>query len=351
MAKKAKSKHVLVIRLSAMGDVAITVPVIIALKENHPEIEITVLTKPHFTSIFHGIHGISTIGAEVNGEHKGFFGLWKLFKSLKGASITHVADLHNVLRSKILSFFFKCHGIEVATLNKGRAEKRALTRTKNKRFVQLKTTIERYREVFQDLGITLLSVQDGFLPKPKLSESAKKFFSKKNYQCVGIAPFAAHNSKMYRLDLMEQVIRQLILKGDYNILLFGGGKNEIEQLKSFESRFDGNVQSIAGKLNFDEELALISHLDVMLAMDSGNGHLAANYGIPVITVWGVTHPFAGFSPHHQPPKNAILPDGIRYPLIPTSVYGNRCPEGYEDAIDSIAPNTIVKRVLEVLGES
>ena len=58
-------------------------------------------------------------------------------------------------------------------------------------------------------------------------------------------------------------------------------------------------------------------------MDSGNGHLAAMYGIPVITVWGVTHPYAGFAPFLQPEENSITADREQFPLIPTSVYGNK----------------------------
>ena len=65
---------------------------------------------------------------------------------------------------------------------------------------------------------------------------------------------------------------------------------------------------VAGKLSFSEELDTISNLDCMISMDSGNAHLAAMYGVKVITIWGVTHPFAGFAPFHQPKEYSLLPD-------------------------------------------
>ena len=86
----------------------------------------------------------------------------------------------------------------------------------------------------------------------------------------------------------------------------------------------------------------------MLSMDSGNGHMAAMFGTPVITIWGVTHPYAGFAPFNQPESNSLLPDLTQYPKIPTSVYGNKYPEAYQNAIRSISPESVLKKIDEVL---
>ena len=52
MDKKGKPVHILVIRLSAMGDVAMTIPVLSAVLDAHPEVRFTVLTKKTFCSYF-----------------------------------------------------------------------------------------------------------------------------------------------------------------------------------------------------------------------------------------------------------------------------------------------------------
>jgi ADP-heptose:LPS heptosyltransferase len=98
---------------------------------------------------------------------------------------------------------------------------------------------------------------------------------------------------MYPFSKMKKVIE--ILSKQYNVVLFGGGSEEVEVLKSLESSFV-NVRSAAGKLRLEDELQLISNLDLMVSMDSGNAHLAAMLGIPVLSLWGVTHPFTGFAP-------------------------------------------------------
>ncbi|MFT6138682.1 MAG: ADP-heptose:LPS heptosyltransferase [Salibacteraceae bacterium] len=108
------------------------------------------------------------------------------------------------------------------------------------------------------------------------------------------------------------------------------------------------MTSIVGKLTLTEELELISNLDIMLSMDSGNGHLAAMFGLPVITLWGVTHPFAGFAPFGQAEGNSILSDREQFPFIPTSIYGNKFPAGYEEVMKTIEPKTVVAKIIDLL---
>jgi ADP-heptose:LPS heptosyltransferase len=258
-----------------------------------------------------------------------------------------VADLHNVIRSKIITRFFKFHGINVVTIDKGRSEKKALTRKKNKDFNQLKSTHQRYADVFSDLGFSIDLEHFKTFPRKKINQNTQNFIGRSTQKWIGIAPFAAFKSKMYPVEMMEKVIHKLNEKGKFRILLFGGGSNEIQAMKMLDSKYKSAV-NISGKLNFKEELELISNLDLMVSMDSANGHIAALFKVPVITIWGVTHPFAGFAPFGQPKENQILACKKEFPLIPTSVYGNKYPKGYEKAIESISPESIIKKILELL---
>jgi ADP-heptose:LPS heptosyltransferase len=85
-------------------------------------------------------------------------------------------------------------------------------------------------------------------------------------------------------------------------------------------------------------------------MDSGNGHIAAMLGVKVLTIWGATHPYAGFVPFHQPIENSLIPDRNQFPGLPTSIYGNKKVAGYENAMRSIAPTKIVSRVQSLLED-
>lgn len=332
-----------------MGDVAMTVPVISALVEQHPHIKVTVLTRAFFSPLFSKLNNVTVYEADVKGKHKGVFGLWKLYKELKGLHVDMVADLHNVLRSNILRLFFRLGSIPFVQVDKGRAGKKALTSLTHKVFEPLKTTHQRYADVFGNLGIPIDLEKARLLPKKALSISTKELVVGKEQKWIGIAPFAAFEGKMYPLDLMEKVVCTLNENKAYKILLFGGGEKERIILNQWTDNYPNSI-NLVSKLTFEEELALISNLNLMLAMDSGNAHLAALFGIPTLTLWGVTHPYAGFYPFRQDPQNALLADKEQFPLIPTSVYGNKYPPGYENAMRTIAPEDVLSKIEEILNK-
>ncbi len=324
-----------------------TVPVIMALVHQHPQLKITVVSRIFFKPIFQNIPNVDFFPVYVHHEHKGFLGLFRLYKDLKSKGIIEIADLHNVLRSKVIRTLFAMRGTKTAYVDKGRAGKTALTRAENKIFKQLPTMFERHAKVFEQLGYPIDLSHPVFIKKQNLDletihltgdipkEEAAKW--------IGIAPFAQYDSKVYPLDLMQQVIDKLAENATYKILLFGGGKKEIGLLDSLSNQRE-NVINCAGKINFKQELQLISNLDLMLSMDSGNAHIAAMFGVKVITLWGATHPFAGFSPFHQPLENTLGPDRNLFPKLPTSVYGNKKVEGYESAMRTILPATIIEKI-------
>ncbi|APG60820.1 glycosyltransferase family 9 protein [Christiangramia salexigens] len=344
---KDKGPHILVIRLSAMGDVAMVVPVLSVLVHTYPNLQVTVLTKAFFRPLFSFLPNVVVYEADVKGVHSGVLGLGTLARELRDEEVDVVADLHDVLRSNVLKSIFYFYGIPFKQINKGRAEKKALTRENNKEFRQLKSTHERYAEVFKELGFPIDLAEYQPPIKRKLLPRVHDIVGKNSRKWLGIAPFAQHKGKTYPKDLMEKVVEALSENGKIKIILFGGGKSEKKQLKKWEDKYE-NCLSVVGKLSFAEELSLISNLDAMLSMDSGNAHLAAIYGIPVISLWGLTHPYTGFKAFNQPMENCILSDIDRYPMIPTSVYGKKIPEGYEDVMRSIPPDTVIKKILEVL---
>ncbi len=334
-------KNILVIRLSAMGDVAMTVPVLSALNQKYPDLGITVLTRAFFAPFFRDLPNVSVFFADVKGKHKGVFGLYKLARELNKINTFYaIADLHNVLRSQILRKLVNSK--RLVTIDKGRIDKKALV--KGSIFKQLKTTHQRYADVFEVLGFPLDLSNPVFPEKSSLSNKLQTLLNLGSKKIIGIAPFAAHQGKMYPLDLMQEVIKTL--SKDYKIILFGGGQKEIAVLNNFENSFK-NVVNVAGKLSLDEELDVISNLGVMLSMDSGNAHIAAMLGVKVVTVWGVTHPYAGFTPFNQPEDYALLADRNKYPKIPTSIYGNKYPEDYEKASGSISPKSIVDKIEKI----
>lgn len=339
-----KEYHLLVIRLSAMGDVAMLVPVVVALTQQYPQLHLHILTQGLFASFFTDLPRVRVHVVEKRGKHRGLPGILRLAKEIPDR-IDAIADVHNVLRSKILRRVLSMKGLKNHSLDKGRAEKKALTSTHHKVFKPLKSTHQRYAEVFSQLGFPVqLKPTHCKAKQPLPSPLRDQLQLGESEFLLGFAPFAAHRSKRMSVPKIEWLLQEI--KAEFPkhvVLLFGGGNKEIEDLTVLAERFS-NCKLIAGQFSFEDELNLIANLQLMLSMDSSNGHLAAMFGVPVLTFWGGTHPYAGFAPYLQPPENQFVPDLEKYPLLPISIYGNKMIEGYEDVMDSINYSLVIQRI-------
>jgi ADP-heptose:LPS heptosyltransferase len=331
-------KHILAVRFSAMGDVAMTVPVIKAVLNQNPELTITFVSRPEFAEFFKGIPRLTYFPADLNLHYKGFAGIIKLFRMLKkNAQYTALADLHDNLRTKVLRKLFRLSGLTYAYIDKGREDKKLLTRFPNKILKPLKLTTERYADVFKKIGFQV-ELDHQLIKKPQqLTGEILAITGKKTNTWIGIAPFAKHKGKIYPLDRTEEVIKSLNNK-NVSLFLFGGSLLEEEICLQWQQKYN-TVTSLVRRITMEQELAVISQLDVMMSMDSAGMHLASLEGIPVVSVWGATHHFAGFLGYGQS-ENNIIADDIE--CRPCSIYGNKpCFRKDYACLYNIRPETIV----------
>jgi len=336
---------VLILRFSSLGDVAIMIPVLRALSKTYPEVDFKVASRPKMAPLFDEFINIDFIPFDIDNNYKGFMGVFKLFKILKQYKPTHIADLHFVLRTRVVSLLFKILGYKVKSIDKGRRQKRALTRIYNKHFEPLTPTVFRYSKVFSKLGFSVDITKNDSLHNNSLPVKLRDIFYTDKKKWIGIAPFASFVGKTYPLDLMQQVI--VFLQREHKIFLLGAGEKE-ENLLEVWTKAYSNCWNAAKELEFKEQLMAFPFLDLMISMDSLNGHLASNAGIPVITLWGQTHPYAGFAPFGQPEDYSICVDRNQYPGTPTSIYGKDIPKGYENAFRTVSPKVVIEKALEAL---
>ena len=331
-------------RFSAMGDAAMTVPVLQALATQHPDLRITMLTRTRFVPMFEWLPSNVQVKGIDFANYDGIIGLTKLYNLLKKGNFDAVADLHDVLRSKYLRTCFAMSGKKVAVVDKGRKEKKALI-GHSQDGASLPLMTERYAETFRALGLPI-DLSTACHPNLRQESFAalthavgKKQASEK---WVGVAPFAAHPQKIYPLEKMGQVVHELAKNG-CKVFLFGAGKKEADILSAWEQ--DG-VVSVCGKLGgLKNEMLLMSQLDLMISMDSANMHIASIFGIPVLSIWGATHPKAGFTGYGQTPDNEIQLD---MPCRPCSIYGKKECQFGDLRCMSIAPNIIVEKAIRQL---
>ena len=337
----ARPKHLMIFCFSDMGDAAMLVPVLRCLYAQNQHIKLTLVTRDRLAPIFQEFSELQLKTADFKGTHKGLKGLYRLSKALKQSQPNRIADLHHNLRSRILRLFFRLSFTRIKSINNGYADRKRLTHPTKKTMKPLTPQHYRYVEVFSRLGFPIDLEQHEFPPKPALPKSSLAIDLPADRKWIGIAPFAAHPGKEYPLDLMQKVVGYL--QQEHSVFLFGDGPEEATQIHVWAKAYP-HVVSQALEMPFADQLDLLANLDVILSMDAANGHLAANYGVPVITLWGMTHPFLGVSPFGQ--NNHLLPDREKYPKIPTSTDGKVLPKGYEDAMRSISPEAVIEKVLE-----
>jgi ADP-heptose:LPS heptosyltransferase len=342
--------RVLVIRLSALGDVAMLIPVLYSVAKYYPEDEFLLATKSPLLPIFeHRPDNVRVIPVFSKDKHKGLKGLFRLIRELSAEQIDLVADTHDVLRSQQIRRYFRLKGKKVKVIDKGRREKWKLTCRRHKNLHPLKTSIERYHDVFKALGYDFpVDFQSIFEYGGKDFSSIEHVVGKKEGTRIGIAPFAKHKGKSYPLEKMEEVLKVLAARPQTTIFLFGG-KEEEEHLETWAKKYEHTI-SVAGHFSFSSELLVMSYMDVMLTMDSGNMHLASLVGVPVISVWGSTHPYTGFYGYRQHPDNCISVDTL--PCRPCSVFGDKkCSRKDYACLQEIAPERIVEGIERQLGKS
>lgn len=339
-------------RFSAMGDVAMLAPVAASLAGQYPNLRITVLSKPYARVLFEGISpNLGFMEADLENENHGIHGLNVLYRRLQAKHFTAVADMHDVLRTKYLRMRFGIDQYRVEHIDKHRAEKRMLCAKGHKEGHQLPTVFESYADVLGRLGYPVKPDFRSLFPPAggNIRLLPPAIGEKKNLQqWIGIAPFAAHTGKIYPLGKMRTVIEILCRRHpSCRIFLFGGGENEHKVMDGWEKEFGQCTNASARTSGLLQELILMSHLNVMLSMDSANMHLASLAGTAVVSVWGATHPYAGFMGWNQDSGNAIQ---LPLPCRPCSIYGKRpCHRKDYACLHGITPEMIADKIDKVLN--
>ena len=321
-----------------------TIPLLYSLSESYPEHRFIFVSRERFGQFFiDKPENLDFIGINLD-NYKGIRGLYRLYRELSAQKPDMFADLHDVLRTKILRTYFRLFGgVKVKSIDKGRKEKRALTKESNSQKRQLKSTFERYRDVFTRLGLPFTPQFVSLFKEGKgnIEEFYTTLPHKGDDRWVGIAPFARHKGKIYPLEKMEKVVEILSKQEKIKLLFFGNGPEEEKIINNWCNRYPNTI-SFIGKSNFNGELRLISHLDAMVCMDSANMHMASLAGVPAISIWGATSPLAGFLGWQQRREDCIeLPLECR----PCSIFGNKpCRFGDYRCMD-IAPQIVAEKII------
>jgi ADP-heptose:LPS heptosyltransferase len=344
--KNTKFRNVLVIRLSVLGNVAMSIPVLYPVCLANPGTRFIMLTKKWPATMFHDKPAnLKVVDFDVKENHNGLIPLLKLADQLyRLYDIDAVADLHNVSGTWVIDAYMRARGARVARLDREKAKRRALVRHKSNDPV---TPIhDRYRNVFRQLG---LEAPDDFThlyaskPWPVSAIVPNK---EEGQRWIAISPFSSHRQKAYPLEQMEQVIAELCKHENYWIFLMGGGKAEKIALRGIARKYKNVVSMAEIKHGFTDEYALLGKCDLMLTMESANMHLASLVDLQAMTIWGPTSPACGYLGFNQCVEDDIQLD---MDCRPCSITGDKpCKFGDFPCLKNIKPEFIAQHVIDAV---
>ena len=210
-----------------------------------------------------------------------------------------VADVHDVLRSQAFRLSMRLHGIPAAHIDKDRAGKRRFIRCGGRGMEPLRHTVLRYCDTFRWLGFVF---ED---PAPAEHRPLENPFGEKTGPLGGLRPLLRTPGPNLPRSAEPRTGAAPFSGFDRVFIHSGGGAGT--GLRRGDGTNLPNVTALSERVRLAGEMALVSNLDCVVAMDSLVMHLAALVGTPVVSVWGATHPGLGFLGYGVPRRESCRP--------------------------------------------
>ncbi len=325
---------ILVVRFSSIGDIVLTFPVLRGIKEQLPNAELHFLTKASYKELITASIHIDKVHL-LNGK------LDELIPSLKAEHFDVIIDLHNNLRTRIISFKLgkKCYRFPKLNFQKW-----LLTQLKIDRLPKVHI-VERYFEAVKAIGVNNDHKNNQFLIPAKQHISVKNEFGleAKTYLAVAIgAQFATKR-------IPETKLLEILEKVNLPIVLLGG-KEDVKQAKILcEQLKHKYIRNACGNYSILQSASIVSQAKVVLSNDTGLMHIAACFSVPIISVWGNTVPELGMHPY-KPEKEVKCTtfEVANLSCRPCSKIGYQsCPKKHFDCMMKQDAEAIAKEISKV----
>lgn len=328
--------RILLVRLSSMGDVILTTPLVRALRTRHPEAEIIYLTRPGFAPLV----ADHPAGVEVMTFDPRTEELRALAMRLRARQFTHLLDLHGVARTRLLRLLVPG---QWRGYSKRRIARWMLVHTKRDIYGDALPEAERYFEAARDLNVTPDGGPADVGIGPAATASAATWLERHGLgisrPIVALAPGAAHFTKRWPTPHWETLSRTLVAQG-YDVAVLTGTDFRDEGA-AIAGAGGANAVSTAGALGLMETAAVLRMARVAVSGDTGLMHLATAVGTRVVALFGPTVRQFGFFPYRSPATVLEVTLSCR----PCSAQGGPvCPLGHHKCLREISSERVATAV-------
>lgn len=321
--------RILIIRLSSLGDILLTTPLIRAIKRENPAIQIDFLLRIEYRDLLIKNPNINELLLFSRNDFENL----NLVKSLRNKNYELIIDLQNNLRSRGITS--KLSGKKLR-FDKKSFQKILLVKSKVNLLKNSPSIPVRYANVIDGLELDDQGL-DLFTDNEPSSEI------KKLENVIGLCPGARHFTKRWPIEYFIQLSRFLI-QNNFNVALFGG---KID--KEFCKQIKGVVPEVINLQNDDNILQTAADMKLCKAIvcnDSGLMHAASAIGTKVLTIFGSSVKEFGFTPYNC--KSLIL-ENNSLSCRPCSHIGREsCPEEHFSCMKEIKPDFVFNELLKLL---
>ncbi len=322
--------RILVIRFSSLGDVILASSILNPLYEAGYTVDF--LTLKSFAPLFEKDYRINRLISPDKNQLKSLSQIKQFAYSLENYDA--IIDIHRNLRSFLLTKFLNAR---VLKYPKNALKRRAYTNPFLRKFIKDKfNVLYAYSQPLKELGINLSEI-----PKPEIilapeeKEKVKKLLPE-NFIAIGAG--ARYQNKAY--PYYDKVAKLLGQKG-FNVVLIGSKEDKERDFNIYPE----NTIDLRGKLSLRESLAAISHAKLTISNDSAVAHMSRAVKIPVLMVYGATHPYFGFAPLKEEGNYICL----NLPCQPCDIHGKKkCKLETVDCLTGIAPAEITEKALQLI---
>ncbi|MFZ1731446.1 MAG: lipopolysaccharide heptosyltransferase II [Bacteroidota bacterium] len=336
-------RKILIIRLSSIGDIILTSPMLRVLKAAHPDCELHYVTRVEFGELLQHDPHIDRLMLVDTAE--GAVGLEALNLQLMQEHYDAVFDLHNNFRSRSLR-----NGLSryVHRINKRGLRRLLLISAHINTYGETIPVPDRFIETARRYGVQ----PDALGPRIFLSEDIRMSARMKlraegidpGIPVLGLCPGAKHFTKRWPLEHFLELARQLAANGE-RLVLFGGTEDS-DTAAGIRQIAPDHVHDMTGRLTLLETAAAMEYCRAIIANDSGLMHMATAMQRPVVALFGSTVKEFGFFPYHSP---AVILEVSDLPCRPCTHIGrSRCPKGHFACLQQITPEQVIEALSTLL---
>jgi len=325
--------RILIIRMSSMGDVLLTAPLIRMVKTCYPNLQIDFLVKKMYEPLLRCNSHIDRLIVFSPEE-----GLSQIRRQIREEKYDYIVDLQKNLRSLMVRFFARTR--KTVPYHLGRWKRFLLVHFRMYMDVDFKPVPLRYLDSLSQWGIA----DDGMGLELKIEEDAERSIDRHLAERgireidrgVVLIPGSSYWTKRWPAQKFAQVGTYFCKKGR-PVFILGGDEDKLVCQK-VEAAIKMGVYNFAGQLTLQETAALLNKISLLITNDTGVMHMGAALKKRIVAIFGPTTHHLGFMPFRA---SALV---VERPLHcrPCSYHGTEtCPKGHFQCMEQIHSSDVI----------